>query len=138
MNDPLQILRDDHAQIDRMLAELTVSPAGTRRTELAQAARAWLLEHRQQETSIVYAADGGDDAGDDAVISAMTDLLAALDGDGFESALAAVRACLHEHAGTVEHRILPGLHARLGETDWLAIGDALVRAKHPGGLGANA
>lgn len=138
MNDPLQILRDDHAQIDRMLAELSVSPSGTRRTELAQAAQAWLVEHRQQETSIVYAASGGEGAEDDAVHDAMTDVLAQLDGDGFQSALAGVRERLGSHADAVEHRILPCLHARLGETDWLAIGDALVRAKHPGGLGAPA
>jgi hypothetical protein len=139
VNDPLEILRDDHAQIDRMLAELAVQPAGSRRTELAQSAQAWLVEHREQETSIVYAASATDDADDEAVADAMTELLAQLDGDGFDAALAAVRVRLGEHAEHVEHRVLPALHARLGETDWLAVGDALVRSRHPGGgVGATA
>lgn len=138
VNDPLQIVGDDHAQIDRMLAELATMPSGAKRTETAQAAQAWLVAHRQLETSIVYAAAGIEDAYDEVVAEAMLGLLAALDTDQFSTALSHVRHALALHAEQVEHRVLPGLHARLGETDWLAAGDALVRAKHPGGLGAPA
>jgi hypothetical protein len=138
VNDPLQIVGADHAQIDRMLAELAAVPAGAKRTETAQAAQAWLVEHRQLETSIVYAAAGIDEAGDEAIAGAMLTLLGTLEGDGFSTALSNVRHALALHAEQVEQRVLPSLHARLGETDWLAAGDALVRAKHPGGLGAPA
>ena len=136
MNDPMQILQDDHGQIDRMLAELSTVPPGSKRTEMAHAAQAWLVEHHELESSIVYAPAGIDDAGDAAITTELHTMLASLDGDEFNGALADLRNRLTEHAETVEHRVLPGLHARLGETDWLAIGDALVRAKHPGGLGA--
>jgi hypothetical protein len=138
MNDPLQILQDDHGQIDRMLAELSSVPAGSKRTDMAHAAQAWWVEHHELESSIVYAPAGIDGAADAEITAELHAMLASLDGDeDFNRALADLRDRLAEHAETVEHRVLPGLHARLGETEWLAVGDALVRAKHPGGLGAS-
>jgi hypothetical protein len=138
MNDPLQILQDDHIQIDRLLAELTTVPRGSKRTELAHAVQAWLVEHHELESAIVYPPAGVEDANDEAISTELRRMLASVDTDEFSGALAELRDRLAEHNDTVEHRLLPGIHARLGETEWLSIGDALVRAKHPGGLGVTA
>jgi hypothetical protein len=138
MNDPLQILQDDHTQIDRLLAELGTVAPGAKRTELAHAVQAWLVEHHQLESAIVYPAAGVEEIDDEAISTELRSMLASVDTDEFGVALAALRDRLAEHTETVEHRLLPGIHARLGETEWLSIGDALVRAKHPGGLGVTA
>lgn len=133
MNDPLEILQSDHHQIERLLDAVVHTEDRQKAVSDVQAA---IVQHVEREASIVHASADASAYDADQLAHLAQQLSAAESDAAAEVAIDALRSALNEHAANVEHHLLPSLHARLGETDYLALGDALVRAQHPGGADA--
>ena len=142
MNDPASMLKADHRAAKKLLTSLADSEEGAERTEMANELNAALTLHMAIEESIVYPAVRryvGEDDEEEAQIEhglareGLEKMMGMLTVPGFGAAVEMLKGGILHHVEEEETEIFPELKSALPREDWLAMGDAIAKAKADAG-----
>jgi hemerythrin-like domain-containing protein len=142
-NDPMRILKADHREVERLLDKLAESEEGAAREEMVDELVFKLGAHMEAEESIVYPPvkrEVGEEDEEEAQIEhrlareGLQKVQQMVEMPGFGAAVEMLKGGISHHVEEEEHELLPELKERLDRDEWLAIGDALARAKEAAGL----
>ena len=142
MNDPASLLKADHRAAKKLLTSLADSEEGAERTEMANELNAALTLHMEIEESIVYPAVRryvGEEDEEEAEIEhslareGLEKMMGMLTVPGFGAAVEMLKGGILHHVEEEETEIFPELKSALPREDWLAMGDAIAKAKADAG-----
>ena len=142
MNDPMTILKADHREAKKLLTALGESEEGPERERMANELNAALTLHMEIEENIVYPAVKqyvGEEDEEEAEIEhglardALAKMMSMVDVPGFGAAAEMLKGGIEHHVEEEETEILPELKEALPRADWLAMGDAIAKAKADAG-----
>jgi len=142
-NDPMQILKADHREVEKLLDKLADSEEGAEREQMVEELVTKLSAHMDAEESIVYPkvkAEVGEEDEEEAEIEhrlareGIDKVQQMVEMPGFGAAVEMLKGGISHHVEEEETQLLPELKDALDRDEWLAIGDALVEAKKAAGL----
>jgi hemerythrin superfamily protein len=142
MNDPASMLKADHRAAKKLLTSLADSEEGAERTEMANELNAALTLHMAIEESIVYPAVRryvGEEDEEEAEVEhglareGLEKMMGMLTVPGFGAAVEMLKGGILHHVEEEETEIFPELKSALPREDWLAMGDAIAKAKADAG-----
>lgn len=142
MNDPMTILKADHREVKKLLTSLGESEEGAKRAEMANEVDAALTLHMQLEETILYPAVKklvGEEDEEEAEIEhglareGLAKMMSMLTVPGFGAAVEMLKGGIEHHVEEEETEILPALKDSLPRAEWLALGDAIAKAKADAG-----
>jgi hemerythrin-like domain-containing protein len=142
MNDPMTILKADHREVKKLLTALADSDEGAEREEMADQVNAALTLHMKIEESIVYPAvkeHVGEEDEEEAEIEhglareGLAKMMSMTRVPGFGAAVEMVKGGIEHHVEEEETELLPELKSSLPRAEWLAMGDAIAKAKADAG-----
>lgn len=141
MNDPMTILKKDHAEAKEILTKLGDSELGDERRDMVKKVTAALELHMEIEETLVYplvekveGAEVREEADNEhglarEGIAAMNKMV---DEPGFGAAAEALLGGILHHVGEEESEVLPALKEKLDADEWSRLGDQ-VAAAHAAG-----
>jgi hemerythrin-like domain-containing protein len=142
MNDPMTILKADHREVKKLLTALGDSEEGPEREKMAAEVETALTLHMQIEENIIYPAVAeyvGQDDEEEAEIEhglareGLTKMVSMVEVPGFGAAAEMLLGGIEHHVEEEESEILPELKDKMSRADWLAMGDAIAKAKADAG-----
>jgi hemerythrin superfamily protein len=142
MNDPASMLKADHRAAKKLLTSLADSEEGAERTEMANELNAALTLHMAIEESIVYPAVRryvGEEDEEEAEVEhglareGLEKMMGMLTVPGFGAAVEMLKGGILHHVEEEETEIFPELKSALPREDWLAMGDAIAKARADAG-----
>ena len=142
-NDPMQILKADHREVEKLLDKLADSEEGAEREQMVEELVTKLRAHMDAEESIVYPpvkTEVGAEDEEEAQIEhglareGLDKVQQMVEMPGFGAAVEMLKGGISHHVEEEETQLLPELKESLDRDQWLAIGDALVEAKKAAGL----
>ncbi|MEP7047880.1 MAG: hemerythrin domain-containing protein [Ilumatobacteraceae bacterium] len=142
MNDPMTILKADHREAKKLLTALAESDEGAERDKMADKVNEALLLHMKIEESIVYPAvkqQVGAEDEEEAEIEhglareGLAKMMSMLTVPGFGAAVEMLKGGIEHHVEEEETELLPALKEALPHAEWLAMGDAIAKAKADAG-----
>ena len=142
MNDPASMLKADHRAAKKLLTSLADSEEGSERDEMANELNAALTLHMAIEENIVYPAVRryvGEDDEEEAQIEhglareGLEKIMGMLTVPGFGAAVEMLKGGISHHVEEEETEIFPELKSAMPREDWLAMGDAIAKAKADAG-----
>jgi DUF438 domain-containing protein len=143
MNDPMTILKADHREVKKLLKALTETDEGTERQKLAEQVQLALSVHMQIEEQLLYPIVTelvGEEDAEEAEVehrlarTGLATMMELVDQPGFGAAVEMVAAGVAHHVEEEESELLPELKDEMERDAWLALGDAIARAKEEAGL----
>src|SRR3954469_13181155 len=143
MNDPMRILKADHREVEGLLTKLADTDEGSERNQLADEGMTKLTAHMEMEESIVYPpvrTEVGAEDEEEAEVEhglareGLQKMMSMLETPGFGAVVEMLKAGIKHHADEEETQILPELRDAAGREQWVAMGDALARAKEAAGM----
>lgn len=143
MNDPMRILKADHREVERLLTKLAETDEGSEREQLANEIATKLTAHMEMEESIIYPAvaeNVGAEDEEEAEVEhglareGLQKMMSMVNVPGFGATVEMLKAGIKHHAEEEETQILPELKDAAGREQWVAMGDALARAKEAAGM----
>jgi len=142
MSDPMTLLKADHRDVKRILTTLADSDEGPERAKLTKELQKALSLHMEIEERLLYplVADkvGAEDE-EEAEIEhglareGLTKVVEMVDKPGFGAAVEMLKGGITHHVEEEESEILPELKDALDRQEWLALGDAIAKAKADAG-----
>ncbi len=141
MNDPMAILKKDHAETKATLTKLGKSEPGPERQDMVAEVTAALELHMSIEESLVYPlvekvedAEVRDEAQveHDLAREAIAKMNKMVDVPGFGAAAEALLGGILHHVREEETEILPALKKKLSAAEWAALGDKMATAHAAG------
>jgi hemerythrin-like domain-containing protein len=142
MNDPMTILKADHREVKKLLTALGDSEEGPEREKMAADVQTALTLHMQIEEEIVYPAVAeyvGKEDEEEAEIEhglareGLTKMMSMVEEPGFGAAAQMLLGGIEHHVDEEETEILPELKDAMARAEWIAMGDAIARAKADAG-----
>ena len=142
MNDPASMLKADHRAAKKLLTSLADSEEGAEREELANDLYAALSLHIEIEERIVYPAVKryvGEEDEEEAQIEhglareGLEKMMSMLTVPGFGAAAEMLKGGISHHVEEEETEIFPELKGAMPREDWLAMGEAIAKAKADAG-----
>jgi hemerythrin-like domain-containing protein len=142
-NDPMQILKADHREVEKLLDRLADSEEGSEREEMVVELITKLSAHMEAEESIVYPqvrTEVGEEDEEEAEVEhrlareGLEKVQQMVEMPGFGAAVEMLKGGISHHVEEEESQLLPELKEALERDAWLAIGDELVEAKKAAGL----
>ena len=142
MNDPASMLKADHRAAKKLLTSLADSEEGSERDEMANELNAALTLHMAIEENIVYPAVRryvGEDDEEEAQVEhslareGLQKMMGMLTVPGFGAAVEMLKGGISHHVEEEETEIFPELKSAMPREDWLAMGDAIAKAKADAG-----
>ncbi len=143
MRDPMQILKADHRDVEKLLGKLADSKEGDARKRMVKELVTKLTAHMKMEETIVYPpvkkVVGKEDEEEASIEHGLArDGLKKLEllvrKPGFGAAVEMLKGGIKHHVKEEETELLPELKQGLDREQWLALGDALIKAKKAAGL----
>ncbi len=143
MNDPMRILKADHREVDQLLGKLADSDEGAAREKMVEELTLKLTAHMHAEETIIYPPVKkvvGKEDEEEANIehNLMRDGLKTVQKmvklPGFGAAVEMLKGGITHHVEEEETELLPELKDGIEHKEWLALGDALVKAKRAAGI----
>ncbi|MGZ4770949.1 MAG: hemerythrin domain-containing protein [Ilumatobacteraceae bacterium] len=138
----MTILKADHREVKKLLTSLGDSEEGPEREETAAKVEAALSLHMQIEEDILYPAVAqyvGEEDEEEAEIEhglareGLSKMMSMVDKPGFGAAAQMLLGGIEHHVEEEETEILPELKDAIPRADWLALGDAIAKAKADAG-----
>ena len=142
MNDPASMLKADHRAAKKLLSSLADSEEGAEREEMANELNTALTLHMEIEERIVYPAVRryvGEDDEEEAEIEhglareGLKKMMSMMAVPGFGAAVEMLKGGISHHVEEEETEIFPELKGAMPREDWLAMGDAIAKAKADAG-----
>jgi hemerythrin superfamily protein len=139
----MRILKADHREVERLLTKLAETDEGSEREQLANEIATKLNAHMEMEESIVYPAVAehvGAEDEEEAEVEhglareGMQKMMSMMEAPGFGAVVEMLKAGIKHHAEEEETQLLPGLKDAASRDQWVAMGDALARAKEAAGM----
>jgi hemerythrin-like domain-containing protein len=143
MNDPMTILKADHREAKKLLNQLSDSDEGKQRDDTANELAAALTLHMDLEERLVYPLVRqhiGREDEEEAEVEhrlareGLTKMLSMTDVPGFGAAVEMLLGGIEHHVKEEESELLPELKQAMERSDWLALGDAIAKAKADAGM----
>ena len=141
MNDPMAILKKDHAEAKSTLTKLGKSEPGKERQDMVAEVTAALELHMSIEESLVYPlvekvqdAEVRDEAQIEHGLAreGITKMTEMVDAPGFGAAVESVLGGILHHVREEETEIMPTLKKKLSAAEWAALGDKMAAAHAAG------
>lgn len=145
MNDPMTILKKDHAEAKAALTKLGKSEPGKERRDLAKKVSSDLLLHMQIEETLVYPLveeAEGTEVRDEAEVEhnlareGIDTMNKMVDEPGFGAAAESLLGGIGHHVREEEAEIFPTLKKKLTSAEWEELGDKVAAAKAAGAVRA--
>jgi len=143
MNDPIQILKADHRDVEQILRKLSDSDEGNEREALVDELVMKLELHMDIEEQIVYpslAEEVGEEDREEAEVehelarTGLATVVQLVREPGFGAAVEMLAAGIKHHVDEEESELLPDLKDELEPAEWAALGDAIAAAKEAAGV----
>jgi hemerythrin-like domain-containing protein len=143
MNDPMTILKKDHAEAKKILTELGTSEPGKTRRDLVAKVSAALELHMSIEEALIYPLVQeleGPDVREEADVEhglardGIATMTAMVDEPGFGAAAESLLGGILHHVREEESEILPALKEQLSLTEWSELGDRVAAAHEAGAV----
>ena len=143
MNDPMTILKKDHAEAKKILTELGKSKPGKGRHEMVAKVTAALELHMSIEESLVYPlvekAEGAKvrheaDVEHGLAREGIATMQKMVDEPGFGAAAESLLGGILHHVREEESEILPTLKKKLDASRWSELGDRVAAAHKAGAV----
>ncbi len=143
MNDPIQILKADHREVEQILRKLADSDEGNEREALVDELAMKLNLHMDIEEQIVYpslAEEVGEEDREEAEVehelarTGLATVVQLVREPGFGAAVEMLAAGIKHHVDEEESELLPDLKDELEPAEWAALGDAIAAAKEAAGV----
>ncbi|MCU1344742.1 MAG: Hemerythrin cation binding domain protein [Acidimicrobiia bacterium] len=147
MTDPATLLKADHREVKELLSQLSDSDPGTKRKRLLAKLQTDLSLHMEVEELMVYPLVRerlGQEDEEEAEIEhglareGLAKLAELADAPGFGAAVAMLKAGIEHHVREEEKEVLPELKRQVERAEWLALADAIAKAKRDGAKRARA
>lgn len=142
MNDPMTILKADHREAKRLMTTLGETDEGSERDTLTAELDEALSLHMSIEEELVYplvAKHVGAEDEEEAEIEhglareGLAKVMSMRDVPGFGAAVEMLKGGITHHVEEEESELLPSLKDALSRDQWLALGDAIAKAKADAG-----
>jgi DUF438 domain-containing protein len=143
MNDPIQILKADHREVEQILRKLADSNEGAEREALVDELGTKLNLHMDLEEQIVYpslAEEVGEEDREEAEVeheltrTGLATVVQLVREPGFGAAVEMLAAGIKHHVDEEESELLPDLKDELEPAEWAALGDAIAAAREAAGI----
>jgi hemerythrin-like domain-containing protein len=138
MNDPMTILKADHREAKRMLTTLADTDEGSERNRVAKELEAALSLHMEIEEQYLYplvTTRVGVEDEEEAEVEhrlardGLATMMSMVAQPGFGAAVEMLKGGITHHVEEEETELLPSLKEALPREEWLAVGDAIAKAK---------
>jgi hemerythrin-like domain-containing protein len=142
MADVMTMLKQDHREVERMLAELEQTEEGPQRASMVEEIRSALMLHMQIEENIVYpyvprvlGREEGEEAFTEHALAreGLEKLQAMVEEPGFGAAVAMLAGGITHHVQDEETDVLPGLKRGLDREEWRELSERVEEAKAAAG-----
>lgn len=143
MNDPMTILKKDHAEAKEILTELGTSEPGQARKDMVAKVTAALELHMSIEETLVYPlvekVEGSEvrleaDIEHGLAREGIATMNKMVDVPGFGAAAESLLGGILHHVREEESEILPALKSKLNDAEWTELGDQVAAAHKAGAV----